>query len=342
MKKAIMTEPGKIELKNYPVPEIQEDEILVKVQAVGICTWEQKYFKGVPGSYPFNGGHEICGVVEKIGSGTNQKFKKGDKVVVAGLTRCGECYYCRRGLDNLCENSFDAPVSEGQVWGPGGFSEYIAAKSYWVYKIDKDIDYAIGTLAEPLACSIRSLDRSNLQYGDTAVVLGGGVMGILHLLLAKLKGVYVIVSEPDQKRRQNALSFGADMVVDPLSEDLKKYVQLITDNRGAEAVFFTAGGTPALEQGITLLVNNGVLVVYGGITPSVPVKIDPMLFHYSEINLTGVTKHSKETFRKASEIINRRLIPLENLISKRYPYSQIEEGFRRGMELDTYRVILEF
>jgi len=244
-------------------------------------------------------------------------------------------------MDNLCENAYDSPVSKGEIWGPGGFSEYIAAKSYWVYKIDKEIDYAIGTLAEPLACSIRSMDRSNLQYGDTAVVLGGGVMGILHLLLAKLKGAYVIVSEPDQKRRQNALGFGADMVVDPLSEDLKNFVQSVTDNRGAEAVFFTAGGALALEQGITLLVKNGVLVVYGGITPSVPIKIDPMLLHYSEINLTGVTKHSKETFRKAAEIINRKLLPLENLISERCSFSRIEVGLKRGMELDTYRVVLE-
>ncbi|MEW5815894.1 MAG: alcohol dehydrogenase catalytic domain-containing protein [Spirochaetota bacterium] len=340
MKKAVMTGPGKIEFKDFPRPEISEDEILVKIAAVGICTWEQGYYKGVPGAYPFVGGHEICGSVEKTGLKVAQKLEKGDKVVVASLTRCGECYFCRRGFDNLCENTGSQSVC-GALWGPGGFSEYIAAKGYEVYKIDQGVDPAVGTLAEPLACSIRSVGRSNLHFGDTAVVLGGGVMGIIHLLLAKRRGAYVIVSEPDPWRRAKALEFGADMVVDPFTEDVKAKVSAVTDKRGVEAVFFTGGGTKALEQGLTLLVKNGVLVVYGAIKPSTPISIDPMVFHYDEIYLTGVTKHTKETFREAAEIISAKLLPMEKFVSERYPFARIEEGFKRGLALDTYRVVVE-
>ena len=128
MKKAIMTGPGKIELQNYPVPEMQEDEILVKVQAVGICTWEQKYFKGVPGSYPFSGGHEISGVVENIGSKATQKLEKGDKVVVAGLTRCGECYYCRRVWITSVKMHMILPFRKERFGDPGGSQNILLQK----------------------------------------------------------------------------------------------------------------------------------------------------------------------------------------------------------------------
>ncbi|HEB11939.1 MAG TPA: Zn-dependent alcohol dehydrogenase [Spirochaetales bacterium] len=340
MKKAVMTGPGKIELQDFPVPEISDEEVLVKIEAVGICTWEQGYYKGVQGAYPFIGGHEICGIIEIVGSGVDQKLKSGDKVVVASLSRCGECYFCRRGFDNLCENAGSGSIP-GEMWGPGGFAEYFVARGYEVYRIDKGVDPAVGTLAEPLACVIRSMDRSDLHFGDTAVVLGGGVMGIIHLLLAKLRGVYVIVSEPDQWRKEKAIEFGADMVVDPYKEDVKERVLSVTDDRGAEAVFFTAGGTEALEQGLTLLVKNGTLVVYGAIKPSTPVAIDPMLFHYHEINLTGVTKHTKESFREAAAILSRNFLPLGKLITEKFPFDRIEDGFKRGISLHTYRVVLE-
>lgn len=339
MKKGVMVGPQKIELQEFSIPEIAEDEVLIKVQACGICTWEQRFYKGVDGAYPFVGGHEIAGVVEKVGSKVAQKLSPKDQVVVASLTRCGECYFCRRGLDNLCENVGNES-KPGHLWGPGGFSEYFIAKGYEAYKIDDNVDIAVATLAEPLACVIKSVERGRLRFGDTAVVLGAGVMGVLHIQLAKLLGAHVIVSEPDADRRAKALEFGADVVCDPFSEDLLEIVKSHTDQRGAEAVFFTAGGIKAVEQGIKALAKNGTLVVYGAIKPAATIPLDPNDLHYDEVYLTGVTKHSKESFREAAEILSKGLLSLDELITEKVPFEKIEEGFDRASSFDTYRVVL--
>lgn len=340
MKQAVMTAPEKIELQEKPVPAFRKDQVLVKIDAVGLCTWEQKFFKGVPGSYPFVGGHEICGTVAAVGSDVAQKLEPGDRVVVASLTRCGECYYCRRGLDNLCLNASDSPVP-GEAWGPGGFAEYFAARGYEVYKIGRDVDPAVGTLAEPLACVLRSIDRSRLEFGDTAVVIGGGVMGLIHMLQAMARGAKVIMSEPDPGRRKKALELGALRAVDPLKEDLKAAVLEETDGIGAEAVFFTAGGARAAASGLEVLAKNGTLVVYGATPKGDSFPLDPALLHYDEIYITGVTKHSKDTFRRAAELISSGKLPLQELISARRPFDGIEAAFGIAGNLDTYRVVVE-
>jgi L-iditol 2-dehydrogenase len=340
MKIAVITSPGEIEFRQMEIPTFESTEILVKIKAVGLCTWEQKYYKGIPDSYPFVGGHEISGIVEAVGSDVSQTLKKGDQVVVASLTRCGECYYCRRGLDNLCENT-GTDSNPGGLWGPGGFSEYFVAKGYEVYKISSDVDITTGTLAEPLACVIRSIDRSRLDIGDTALVLGAGVMGMLHLLLAKQRGAAVIVSEPDEGRRKKALSLGADFVIDPLNNDLEKFVSEQTQGHGAEAVFFTAGGKKAIMGGTKCLVQNGTMVIYGGTGAEDTINLDPKLFHYDEIYITGVTKHTKDTFRRAAELISAGKLPLNELITEQYAFDKIVEAFDRAAAMDTFRVIIK-
>ena len=185
------------------------------------------------------------------------------------------------------------------------------------------------------------MDRSRIDFGDTAVVLGGGVMGMLHLLLAKQRGAVVIVSEPDEARRKKALSLGADYVIDPLNNDLPDFVKEHTDGRGAEVVFFTAGGKNAINGGTKCLVQNGTMVIYGGTGADGTLSIDPKLFHYDEIYLTGVTKHTKDTFRRAADLISRGSLPLKELISEEHPFEKIVEGFDRAGAMDTFRVIVK-
>jgi 2-desacetyl-2-hydroxyethyl bacteriochlorophyllide A dehydrogenase len=340
MKQAVMTAPGEIELRDVPIPEYGDGEVLVKIEAVGLCTWEQKYFAGVPGSYPFVGGHEICGTVAAVGKDVAQRLEPGDRVVVASLTRCGECYYCRRGLDNLCLNT-GSESSPGAMWGPGGFAGYFAARGYEVYKIAGTTDPAVGTLAEPLACVIRSIERGAVEFGDVAVVLGGGVMGIIHILLAKARGARVIMSEPDAGRRAKALELGAVRAVDPLNESLKDAVLEETGGIGARAVFFTAGGAKAIAGALGVLAKDGILVVYGATPKKDILELDPSVLHYDEIFLTGVTKHTKESFRQAAEIISLGELPLDKLISGRKSFTDIKEAFGLASSLETYRIVVE-
>lgn len=339
MKAAIMPEVGKIELVDVTLPEMQEDEVLVDVKAVGICTFEQGFYYGKSQGFPFAGGHEICGVVNKVGSKVAQDLKPGDKVIVLSLTRCGECYYCRKGYDNQCENAKDVQKIPG-VDGPGGFAEQFIAKGYEVYKIDESVPFERGILAEPLACVTHSMNMSGIGHGDYALICGGGAMGIIHLLLAKLHGAKVIMSEPTKERRDKALEFGADYVVDPINEDLQEVVRKITNGRGVEKAFFTAGGKAAIEGAIQALAIRGTLVIYGGTGPNDNFTVNPKWFHYKEITITGVTKHTKATIRTATELLSLKELPLDKLITSRFPFERIEDALKEAREVSSYRPVV--
>ena len=334
-----MPEAGKIEFAEVTLPQMQEDEVLVDIKAVGICTFEQGFYYGKSKGFPFAGGHEICGVVEKVGSKVAQKLKPGDKVVVLSLTRCGECYYCRRGYDNQCENAADVQKIPGAD-GPGGFAEKFIAKGYEVYKIDPKIPFARGTLAEPLACVTLSLNTARAEVGDYALICGAGAMGIIHLLLAKQRGLKVIVSEPEKSRRERALEFGADYVIDPINQNLEEEVKAVTDGRGVEKAFFTAGGKAAIEGALSALAIRGTLVIYGGTGPNDSFTVDPKWFHYKEITITGVTKHTKETIRVAVELLGSRELPLDRLITSSFPFAQIEDALAEARNTSSYRPVV--
>ncbi|MEF9840123.1 MAG: alcohol dehydrogenase catalytic domain-containing protein [Lachnospiraceae bacterium] len=339
MRAAIMPEAGKIELIDVTLQDMNEDEVLVDVKAVGICTFEQGFYYGKSDGFPFAGGHEICGVVEKVGSNVAQNIKPGDKVIVLSLTRCGECYYCRKGYDNQCENAKDVQKIPG-VDGPGGFADKFIAKGYEVYKIDDSVPFERGILAEPLACVTHSMNTSGINTGDYALICGGGAMGIIHLLLAKQRGAKVIVSEPTKERREKAIEFGADYVVDPINEDLQNEIMKITSGRGVEKAFFTAGGKIAIEGAIQALAIRGTLVIYGGTGKNDEFVVNPKWFHYKEITITGVTKHTKETIRVAAELLSLKELPLDKLITSTFPFEKIEDALIEARQISSYRPVV--
>ncbi len=336
MKGLIMTAPKTMGFQEITVPDVGESDILVKVKACGICTWEQKAFQKT--KYPFFGGHEICGVVEKIGSAVKTNVKVGDTVSIASIIRCGECYYCRTGQDNLCLYGEDN-VADGNAWGPAGFAEYVLAKGYQVYKLNNGIDYALGTVAEPVACVLRSIEKGNLDFGDVCVVQGSGIMGMLHVKLAKLRGATVIVSEPDAGRREKAVAAGADYAVSPFDVDLKEFVMEKTDNIGARAVFFTAGGVKAVEQAFDIVCLGGVIVLYGSLNPDAPISVSANKIHYSEVIVTGAAKHTRKSFKEATDLIANGTIDVSDLISERIPFEQYEFAFERAVSPETFRVV---
>ena len=141
--------------------------MLVQVKACAICTWEQRFYRGSkPDDYPFRGGHEVSGVVAAKGAQALCAAAVGDPVALAIMTRCGQCYYCRRGMDNMCENDKGGSLP-GQPWGPGGMSEYVIAEDYQVYSTTPGRDWCEVALAEPVACVARNVRRTPVAFGDT-------------------------------------------------------------------------------------------------------------------------------------------------------------------------------
>lgn len=341
IKTAVFTGPKQIEIRDIDLPPMKPDQILVKVRAVGLCTWEQRFYRGTdPNSYPFRGGHEVSGEVVQIGPEARTEAVPGDVVCLALTTRCGTCYYCRRGLDNFCLYSSD--TDPNQIWGPAGLSEYIVVEDYQLYRADAGLTFEELALTEPVACVVRSVDTPPLEFGDVVIVQGVGIMGLLHVQFLKQQGVRVVVAEPDADRRETALAMGADFALDPRSSDFEALVQDQTRGLGVPAVFFTGGGGPAVEQGLALLAKGGWLCLYGSVYPKGTIQIDPNEIHYRELFFTGTFSHTRASFRQAVAAISARLVDLKPLISARVPFLEVLHGFELAVTSDTYRVVATF
>lgn len=338
---AVITGPEAIEIREFELPEPGPKQVLIKVKAVALCTWEQRFYRGIaPESYPFRGGHEVSGVVAAVGADGICDAGVGDRVAVSIMTRCGVCDNCRRGLDNFCEND-KGGVIPGLPWGPGGLSDYVILEDYQVYKAHPESSFLSLSLSEPVACVLRSVRLPGLLFGDVALVQGAGIMGLIHVMLLKQSGVTVLVSEPDQTRREKALEVGADFAADPLEDDFADWVKSHAGN-GVNAVFFTAGGGPAISQALPLLAHGAWLCLYGSVHPKGMIEIDPNFIHYNELNLTGTFSHTKHSFRQSVALLSGGLVDASPFISEVIPFLEVKTAFERSICADTYRVVVTF
>ena len=342
IRSAVLTAPKTVEIREYELPPVGPRQVLIKVKACAICTWEQRFYTGsAPEDYPFRGGHEVSGVVVEKGAQALCDAQEGDIVGLSIMNRCGVCDNCRRGMDNFCENDAGG-VLEGAPWGPGGMSDYVLLDDYMVYRASECGDFGELSIAEPVACVLRSVALPNLLFGDTVMVQGAGIMGLLHVALLNKRGVRILVSEPDETRRNKALEVGAAMAVDPLEKGFAGFVKEYTSGRGMNAVYFTAGGGPAIIQALPLIAPGGWLCLYGSVHPKGPIEIDPNLIHYNEIFFTGTFSHTKHSFRQAVSMLSQSVVDVSPFITERIPFPEVERAFERAIAPDTYRVVLTF
>jgi threonine dehydrogenase-like Zn-dependent dehydrogenase len=183
--------------------------------------------------------------------------------------------------------------------------------------------------------------KSASGYADQVVVVGAGIMGILHLMLLKQAGATVFVSEPDPGRAAFALEMGADAIIDPMDGPFPEKVRALTGGRGADAILCAMSIGSVVEQAIEAVAKGGRVHVYASIHPrGIKISVDPNLFHSKEIVLTGTMSQDLQDMCKAVEMISRRRIDLRPLISRTYPLSQLEDALKAALQPDTYRVIV--
>jgi L-iditol 2-dehydrogenase len=340
--RAVITGPNTIVMENVPLPELGPQQVLVRMRASALCTWEQRTYAGIDTySYPLVGGHENSGVVVAIGRDVELKVKEGDQVTLAGLKRCGQCYSCRRGVHNLCDNARSKRVPN-VPWGPGGFGEYVVAEAYQVYKVGPVATALEAALTEPTSCVLHDMKRHPIQSGDVVVIVGAGIMGLLHLVLAKQRPCFVIVSEPEAPRRAKAKELGADALIDPTSEDYGSRVNELSEGNGANVSYITIGIPAAIEAAVAAATKRGVVSCYASVHPrGTTITVDPNSFHHREVRLSGSIAQDPDDFLAASNIIGRREIDLRPLISMTFPLSRLADAFAAAGRKDNYRVLVQ-
>lgn len=339
-KRAVFVGPKQIRIDNVPIPQPGPRQALVRVRACALCSWEQRVYSGEEKLYPLAGGHEVSGDLAQVGHQVYTDAQIGDRVMAALLIRCGYCESCRRGMDNICDNA-RKPFRDTDVPGPAGLAEYVLLEDYQLYKANTATPFEEIALAEPLACVTRSVRKSRIERADTAVVVGAGIMGVLHLVLLKQIGTRVIVSEPNEARAAFASKMGADAVIDPMEEPFVEKVKAVTGGRGADVIYCAVSIASVVEQAVEAVAKGGRVHVYSSVHPrGTKISIDPNPFHSNEIILTGTLSQDKKDVLQAVRMISHGLIDLRPFISLALPFEKLEEALQRAMQPDTYRVVV--
>ena len=260
---------GKLDVRveNVSIPQIEQpDDVLIQVHYTGICGSELHAIEGyeitagtaVTENAHSPLGHEYAGVIAEVGPGVKH-LTKGQRVTAWPRGPCGRCDMCRNSLHALCRKI----AQRGGSW-----AEYIVTPAPLVYALPDDISMAIGAITEPLSCAVRIMDRAWMRAGQTVAVIGAGPIGLFSAIMAKHAGAgLVIVSEPRKSRRLMAQRMGADIVVDPLVENLHDIVMRHTMQRGVDISIEAVGLEPALSQAINI-VGVGGTVIWGGVAPA--------------------------------------------------------------------------
>lgn len=345
MKALLMRKPGDVELTEFATPVPDKNQVLVRIRAAGICVNDIRDYKGeCDFTYPRIGGHEYAGEIVRMGENVNtNRYRIGQKVVVYCIDNCGECYYCHHGLENICPDfkKSIAYKNPGGISGFFGFAQYIAADTRDLFICNDAVPYEKLALTEPMACVLNSITRTGLCFGDDVLVIGGGTMGLLHVMLAKMRGVRVILSEPDERRRKAGLELGADIAVNPLTCNLVQEVMRITDGVGANAVFDTTA-IPALAiQAIDAAAQSGTVIMFSSLHPNDPVPVNLGVIHSTQKIITGAQNGSIETFRQAVALLNKGLFDPSPLIEGVFDYHDFVKAMECAMRPDTYKVVLK-
>ena len=345
MTAAVLYGKEDVRLESVPVPAIGPGELLVGVRTALTCGTDVKVFmRGYHARMikpPALFGHELAGDVVAVGEGVTN-FRVGQRVVAANSAPCDQCYFCRHGQPNLCEDL---------LFNNGAYAEYIRIPARIVskntYVIPRGVDYKDAALVEPLACAIRGLEGS-VQPGDTVAIIGLGPIGLKFVRLAKYAfGSRVVALARRMEQVERAVAIGADEGIAlnrnvPLSGDSLAISQLKarTEGRGADVVIEAVGIPEAWELATRLVRKGGVINFFGGCSTGTKVGLDTSLLHYSEITCKASFHHTPDHIRRALDLIADGTITAGHFVNHEEPLSQLPQvledmAYRRNGQIKT-------
>ena len=305
---------GRLHLQEVEKPLPGGGELLIRIEACGICGTDRHLFHGeFPASPPVTLGHEFTGIVEKVGPDVGG-FREGMRITVDPNIACGRCPQCQRGKINLCEN-----LQAIGIHRDGGFAEHAVIPEKQAFALPDDIDPVHGAFCEPLACCLHGIDLAGIKTGASVVVLGGGVIGLLVVQLARLAGatdVLLVTRSADKRRLGETL--GATASIDPGSGGFPQGL-ISADGLlpgGADVVIECAGVRETIEQAPSLARSGGTVVILGVMPKGAKVSIEPFDLLFREVSLIS-SFINPFTHRRAADLIVSGAIKVEPLISRR-------------------------
>lgn len=327
MKAVKIIEPGKIEEVEIEKPVIEsQDEVIIKVKRVGICGSDLHIFEGHNpfATYPRVWGHEFVGEVVELGSEVNE-FEIGDHVAGEPIDYCGECYACRQGRGNVCEN-----LSVSGVHVDGGCQEYLKMNKNHIYKLNKEIPWDQAVLTEPLTIGAQVCFRSDLKADDLLLIMGSGTIGLCILQIAKTYGAKVIMTDLLDEKLEYAKKIGADFTINVSEENLKERINEISEGMGANVIADTVCNKKSFEDAVEIASAAGRVVVLGfGDTPS---EIQQMLITKKELNIVG-SRLQTNRFPVVTDLLNNnKLKHIDDFVTHKFELDDVEKAFRFALD----------
>lgn len=346
MKAIVLKKPGDFAIEEVKTPEPGAGEVRIRIKMAGICMNDVRDFKGdCSWSYPRIGGHEYAGVVEKLGAGVDASaFPIGQRVVRYIIDACGYCDCCKRGLENICRNMPHSKIYQNPhgLSGFCGFAERVISKASELYRYPDETAFADMALTEPLACTVNSVERAGIRLGDDVLVIGGGTMGLLHIMLAQKKGARVFLSEPMKKRREKALGLGCHAAIDPVHEDLGARIRALTGKGGADVVFDTTALPDVAKAAVEAAAPGGKIVMFSSMHPNDPVPVDLGAVHSLQRDIIGAVNPTISSYDQAVLLIAKKIFSPAPVIEEVVPFSAFGKAMERAMRPDTYKILLDF
>lgn len=343
MKVAKLYKFNDIRIEDIPIPEINNRQALIKVKACGICSGDVMPWY-IEKKAPLVLGHEICGEILKIGDSIKHEItlREGDRVSVHHHAPCMDCFYCKRGDYVQCKT-----WRESKIY-PGGIAEYILLSEVILkndtLKIPDYISFEEGAMVEPVACVVKSLKRANIKRGDTVLIAGLGIMGQLHVMLAKEFGAKKVIGvDMVDFRLQKALESGADFVIDIKNENIYEKINKITGGLMAQSVIVGPGDVEIIKNYLQTVSRGGTLLIFTPTPPNQTMCFSINDIYFKDITITTSYSCGPDDTKKALELIATKKIDLNLLITHKFKIEDTAKAYEiTAKAKDSLKCIVTF
>lgn len=337
MKAAVYHGPGDLRVEEVPVRKLKDNEVKIQVKYCGICGTDIHIFHGDGGccdvTPPLVPGHEFSGVVAEVGAGV-KAVKVGDRVTGDPNDMCGECYFCKNGMQHFCKNNIGIGTTVD-----GGFAEYVIMREKQAYKVSDELSFIEAEMAEPISCCLHGIDLCNIKAGDTVLVMGGGPIGMIMMQLAKNAGASkVIMSEPVEEKREQALKLGATKTIDPLHEDVEAVLAEYCEN--VNVVIECVGNVHTQADAVRFAGKGATIMYFGLAAPEESFPIRPDDIFKKELHITS-SYINPYSFERAIQILESGTVELESLITNVVPLDDIADVFTKPEYRRTGKVMIQ-
>lgn len=311
MRSAVFYGKHDLRIEDHEMPKVGPKDVLIQVKACGVCGTDVHIYEGDKGAAevtpPTILGHEFSGVITEVGSEV-QHYQVGDRVCIDPNCYCGACDPCRKGVAHYCEHMIGYGTTVN-----GGFAEYCAVNERQVYKLGEHTTFEQGAMTEPVACCLHGMDMCEIQPGHQVVIIGGGMIGLLQLQLARLAGAAKIaLLEPVESKREVAEKLGADVCIDPIHADVKaclKEAGMTWINTVIECV----GRPSTIEQAIDIAGNKAVVMMFGLTKPDETISVKPFEIFRKELELKA-SYINPYTQKRALDLIDSGRLDVSSMV----------------------------